>query len=264
MKPARLETRFFGYIQSQVGNTVKTGELAEALSITPGQEKKLLSRLARNGLIARVRRGLYLIPPRIPPGGRWVPSESLALSTLMTDLEARYQISGLNAFSRYGWDEQVANRIFVYNNRLSGRRTIGSVEFTLVKISDDRLGATEKVRASEGGDIVYSSKPRALMDAVYDWSRFNTLPRAFDWIRRELRQSPGGFGAELVDIMVRYGNQGTMRRIGWLLDVAGEPQKLLRKIEKSLHRTSSFIPLIPTRPKRGKINERWMVVVNDA
>jgi len=260
----RIDTRFFGYVQSQNRNTLMTGELVKALSLTPTQEQKLLSRLARRGQIARVRRGLYLTPTRIPPGGRWVPSESLALSTLMTDLGARYQISGLNAFSRYGWDEQVPNRTFVYNNRLSGRRTIGSIEFTMVKISDNRLGGTETVQAAEGGDIVYSSKPRALMDAVYDWSRFNTLPRAFDWIRREFRQSPGALAAELVDVTLRYGNQGTVRRIGWVLDDAGAPQKLLRKIERALHQTSTFIPLIPTRPKRGKTTKRWMLVINDA
>jgi predicted transcriptional regulator of viral defense system len=262
-KPARLETRFFGYVQSQRRNTVMTGDLASALAINPSQEKKLLSRLARSGLIARVRRGLYLVPPRIPPGGRWAPSESLALSTLMTDLGARYQISGLNAFSRYGWDEQVPNRVFAYNDRLSGRRTIGSVEFTLVKVGDDRLGATETVRDSDGTDLVYSSKSRALIDAVYDWSRFNTLPRAFDWIRNELRKSEGGLAAELVDVAVRFGNQGTMRRIGWLLEEAGEQQTLLRKIEKSLRRTSSFIPLVPTRRKQGRVNPRWMLVIND-
>jgi predicted transcriptional regulator of viral defense system len=259
----RIETRFFGYVQSQSSPTVTTGELVQALSLTPSQEQKLLSRLARRGLITRIRPGLYLTPTRMPAGGRWVPSESLSLNTLMTDVGAHYQISGLNAFSRYGWDEQVPNRIFLYNNRLSGRRTIGSMEFTMVKISDNRLGGTETVQTSEGGDLVYSSKPRALMDAVYDWSRFNTLPRAYDWIRREIQQSPGALAAELVDVTLRYGNQGTMRRIGWVLDDAGAPQKLLRKIERGLHQTSTFIPLIPTRPKRGTTTERWMLVIND-
>ena len=41
-------------------------------------------------------------------------------------------------------------------------------------------------------------RARALVDAVYDWSRFNSLPRGYAWIRRELenkRVTP----AELVD-----------------------------------------------------------------
>ena len=50
--------------------TVRVGQLSPALGITPAQEREVLSRLARRNLIARVRRGLYLVPPRLPPGGR--------------------------------------------------------------------------------------------------------------------------------------------------------------------------------------------------
>ena len=30
--------------------------------------------------------------------------------------------SGPSAFSRYGWDDQIPNRLYAYNNRLSGER----------------------------------------------------------------------------------------------------------------------------------------------
>ena len=258
----RLETRFFGYTQNGNRDTVATGDLVRELGIAPIQEKKLLSLLARRGQIARVRRGLYLVPSQIPPGGKWTPSEALALNTLMADQKGRYQVSGPNAFSRYGWDEQIPTRVFVYNNKISGRRTIGAVQFTLAKVAEERLGATESVKTPEGIEMPYSTKPRAMMDAVYDWSRFNTLPRAFDWIRDELDRS-GGFAADLVAVTLAYGNQGTLRRIGWILDASGAPQMLLRKIETALRQTSTFIPLVPTRPKRGKTNDRWMVVKND-
>jgi hypothetical protein len=34
------------------------------------------------------------------------------------------------------------------------------------------------------------TKTRALVDAVYDWSRYNTLPRAYGWIAETLKKSP--------------------------------------------------------------------------
>ncbi|MEX2119064.1 MAG: type IV toxin-antitoxin system AbiEi family antitoxin domain-containing protein [Pirellulales bacterium] len=259
----QLETRFFGYTQSTRTATVATGDLAAAVGIAPEQEKRVLSRLSRRGLIARVRRGLYLVPPRIPPGGRWSPSEALALATLMADQKARYQISGPNAFSRYGWDEQVSNSVFVYNNRMSGERSIGAVELTLVKVADKRLGATDIAETPEGIPLFYASRARALMDAVYDWSRFNTVPRAFDWIRDELRRDDR-IAADLVSVTLKYGNQGTLRRIGKVLEVAGASRPLLRKIERSLRPTTSFIPWIPTQRKRGTTDKRWMLLLNDA
>lgn len=57
----------------------------------------LLSRLSRAGLIARVWRGFYLVPQRLPRGGKRSPSEALAISTLMTELQRRYQIGARTA-----------------------------------------------------------------------------------------------------------------------------------------------------------------------
>src|SRR3989338_6769095 len=111
-------------------------------------------------MIARVRRGLYLAPTRLPLGGKWNPGEILALNTLIEDRGGRYQICGPNAFNRYGFDEQIPNRVYAYNNRTSGERTVGPVALTLIKVADDRLGDTETVEMKEGGMAVYSSHVR--------------------------------------------------------------------------------------------------------
>jgi len=202
------------------------------------------------------------VPPRLPVGGRWSPGEALALRTLIEDRNGRYQICGPNAFHRYGWDDQVPIRIYAYNNRISGERTIGTMAFTLIKVTDDRLGATEVVKTPDGVDLVYSSRVRSLVDAVCDWSRFNGLPRAYDWIRTELADDDS-VAANLVNVSLDYGNQGTLRRIGKLLELEGVQNSLLRKIEKAIRRSTSLIPWIPKRPKRGTVDRRWGVVVND-
>ena len=184
-----LETQFFAYMQMRKLRTVRTGDLTTSLlRLTPDQERKLLSRLSRGGLIARVRQGLYLVPPQLPLGGAWTPGEALALNTLMEDRSGRYQICGPNAFNRYGFDDQIPTRVYAYNNRISGERTIGSVVLMLIKVSDERLGATEEA-ALDGDEILYSSRVRTLVDAVYDWSRFNSLPRVISGSVVSLRQS---------------------------------------------------------------------------
>ena len=257
-----LETQFFSYVQMRRAQSLRLGELQQALGLSATQEKDLVRRLARRGLIARVRRGLYLVPPTLPAGGKWSPGEALALRTLIADRDGAYQICGPNAFCRYGWIGQVPNRTYVYNNRISGQRKIASVAFSLIKVADGRLGATESAQTPGGIRLVYSSRVRSLMDAVYDWSRFNSLPQAFGWIRAELAASKEA-AAELVKISLRYGNLGTLRRIGKLLEMAGVEERLLRRIEKVLRPSSSMIPWIPTRPKRGTTDRRWGVVVND-
>ena len=88
---------------------------------------------------------------------------------------------------------------------------------TLIKVGDQRLGATKRSRTPEGHNVVYASHGRTLVDTVYDWARFDSLPRAYDWIRSDLRA--GRVSAEkLVRLTCRYGYQGTKRRIGALLE----------------------------------------------
>jgi predicted transcriptional regulator of viral defense system len=241
---------------------VRTGELTGPLGLTREQERELFRRMARSGLVARVRRGLYLVPARLPLGGSWSPDEALALDTLLEDRQGRYQICGPNAFSRYGFDDQIPTRVYAYNNRISGERKIGAVELTLIKVADRRLGDTEQVPTAGGSEAVYSSRVRTLVDAVYDWSRFGSLPRGFEWIRNELAAGRVS-AAELVQVTLRYGDVGTIRRTAALLDRQGADARLLRKLERALRPSSSLIPWIPTRPKRGRADRRWGVVWND-
>jgi len=256
-----LERQLFAYAQMRDLKTLKTGDLCAALEISATQERKLYSRLASASMIAQVRRGLYLIPRRIPLGAKWTPDEILSLNTLLNDKNGRYQICGPSAFNRYGFDEQIPSRIFVYNNRLSGDDRIGSITFTLIKVSDERLGDVEEVTTLEGEVGHYSSRTRALLDAVYDWSRFNTLPRAYRWIEKELssnRVLPG----DLVNVTLKYGDVGTIRRMGFFLESIQIQRSLLAKLKRRLKPTSAFIPLYPNQTKRGAVNREWGILNN--
>jgi len=250
------------YLQMRKRRTVRTGELTGPLKLTPAQERELFRRMLRGKLIARVRPGLFLVPATLPLGGAWTPSDALALTTLMEDRDGQYQICGPNAFNRYGLTDQMPNRVYAYNTRISGERTIGSVSLTLIKVAEQRLGSTETLRTLDGESAVWASRARTLVDAVYDWARFNSLPRGFAWIRQELtarRVRP----AELVETTLRFGDLATVRRIGWLLDQEGVSDVLLRRLAKALPVSSGLTPWNPAAPRRGSADRRWGVVVNE-
>jgi predicted transcriptional regulator of viral defense system len=239
-----LETQLLAYVQMRGRQVLRSDEVTAALGISASQARELLSRLARRQLIVRVRRGLYLFPNRIPPGGRWSPGEYLALATLMEDRQATYQICGPAAFHRYGWDEQVPQRLDVYNTAISGGRQIGAASFLLIKVAADRLGDTEVVRTPDGVDAVYSSRPRSLVDAVYDWSRFGSLPRAYHWIRSELKMDPR-LANRIVGVAIKYGNTGTIRRLGRILEDEGASERQLKKLETRNYSVTHCVLLQP-------------------
>jgi predicted transcriptional regulator of viral defense system len=257
----KLATRFFAYVQLRKIETIKTGELKEALGITADQEKKLFYRLSRTGWIVRLRRGLYIVPPRIPSGA-WSPGVYLSLQKLMEDCKGQYQICGSSAFNYYGFNEQIANVTYVYNNRLSGERAIGSLEFNFIKVAESRLGSINTFITPNGAKAIYSSKVRTLIDAVYDWSRFNTLPNAYEWIRSFVRGDLGLCG-DLIECCLLYGNQATIRRVGFLLDGLGVITEDLEKLRTSLKSVKSVIPWRPDKPAKGRVNRVWGVIENE-
>jgi predicted transcriptional regulator of viral defense system len=169
------ERLLFAYVQMRGQPTVRSGELLKPLGLTPAGERNLLSRLSKAGWIARVRRGLYLIPPRLPLGGKWSPDEVLALNTVISDAGGRYQICGPNAFNRYGFDEQIPTRLYAYNDRISG--ALPSAESTCHYQSRERPVRRYRGDPRCQGLTAVLSRVRTLVDAVYDWSRFNSLQR---------------------------------------------------------------------------------------
>ena len=256
-----LSSRFFAFVQLKKLDTVRTGEIAPILGISASQERDLFRRLSDSGWILRLKRGVYLLPPRIPAGGKYSPGAALILQKLMKEELGRYQVCGPSAFNFYGLDDQIPSVTYLYNNRISGKKSIGSLAFQFIKVADERLGAINAVRAREDVDIIYASKARTLMDAVYDWSRFNSLPRGYDWIKREIKNEPV-FASELIGVTAKYGNMATIRRIGYLLDTLIRKPRMMNRLQGQLSTSSSLIPWIPGRSTKGTINRKWGIIVN--
>ena len=256
-----LSSRFFAYAQLKKLDIIRTGEIAPTLNITGSQERDLFRRLSDSGWILRLKRGVYLVPSRIPAGGKYSPGAALILQKLMEEEQGEYQICGPPAFNFYGLDDQMPSITYLYNNRISGKRSIGNLAFQFIKVADDRLGAVKAVRTWEDTEMIYSSKARTLMDAVYDWSRFNSLPRGYDWIKGEIKNAPK-LVSELTEVTARYGNMATIRRIGYLLDNCLQNSRMINRLQRQLRASSSLVPWIPGRSAKGAINRKWGIIVN--
>ena len=255
-----LSVSFFAYVQLKNLEVVRTGEIAPVLGITGAQERDLFRRLSNSGWIVRLKRGVYIVPSRIPAGGKYSPGTALILEKLMEEEKGKYQVCGPTAFNFYGLDDQIPSVTYLYNNRISAKRSIGSLAFQFIKVADNRLGAVNAVRTRDS-EIIYSSKARTLMDAVYDWSRFNSLPRGYDWVGRETKND-FKLATELCEATIKYGNMATTRRIGFLFDRIAPNSKLTNRLKCQLSTSSALIPWVPGRSTKGTINRKWGIIVN--
>ena len=200
------------------------------------------------------------MPSRIPAGGKYSPGAGLILQKLIGEEKGKYQICGPTAFNFYGLDDQIPSVTYLYNNRISAKRSIGSLAFQFIKVADERLGALNAVRTQDT-EIIYSSKARTLMDAVYDWSRFNSLPQGYDWIKRMIKND-FKLAAELLEATIKYGNMATTRRIGFLFDTIVPNSRLINRLRRQLSTSSALIPWVPGRSATGTINRKWGIIVN--
>ena len=256
-----LEMQLLAYAQIRKQDTLILGEIGPVLAIKKKQERELFSRLSRSGMIIRLKKGAYLVPSRLPAGGRWTVSGYYILSKLMEVMKGQYQISGPNAFNFYGFDDQVPSRIYVYNDKLFGEKEIGGTDFVFIKTDAKRLGSTKSLKTPDYIDTVMASKTRALVDAVYDWSRFNTLPRAYGWITEALQKEPE-ITDNLISDTLKYGNKGTTRRIGYLLAQLSISNDRLSELKQGVSSSKSLIPWIPGLAAKGSVNKEWGLIIN--
>lgn len=239
-----LKTKAIAWLQMRNREVLYTGELQKILKITPKQEANLLGYLRRRGTIIPITKGVAIAPLKLQPG-KWAPSPYKILAVLMKELDAQYQITGLYAFNRYGFSTQVPVRMMIYNTKISGTKIIGGLAFDFVRVDAKRLGEAEVIEIPNDKDnkIYISSLPRTLFDAVYDYNRFNTLPRAYGWIAQ--KKSDSTLIKKLVEITIQFGNVGTQRRVGFILSSLSVNQALCKKLWRALPKSSSLIPLIP-------------------
>jgi len=231
------------------------------LHISAKQEREALARLCRTGWIARIQKGVYLLNQELDFRGSRRPSPYQVIQELMSVHSAAYQIVGPAAFHHYGWHADDTGTIHVYNDRISRRIRIAGRATHFIKVARQRLGSIERADIAGTRDVILSSRLRSLVDAVYDWKRFGSLPNAFKWVSDEIMANAGS-DRVLADLSVLYGNTGTQRRLGKALEAGGACAQAMELIRNRLPPTTAKIPWDPCRRRCGLTDRHWGLVLN--
>ncbi|MES2614722.1 MAG: hypothetical protein V4591_04835 [Bdellovibrionota bacterium] len=234
-------------------------EVTKNLNLQPQQVFRLFSRLLAQGRIQQLQRGLYMLPGRLPPGKQWKPSAYEALIAYMKYLKSYWQITGLAAFALHGFSTQVPQKIFVYNDTISGEKELAENQFYFIKVYKSRLGNVKKVNLLEKNQcIFFSSYYRTIFDAILECSRFGTLPEAFTWLASILPNKKAL--EEIIYCCTHYGNITTTARIGYFLEKIGYNVAPLYKYFQSTNSKAQIL-FIPGQ-KIGQINKKWNIIEN--
>lgn len=252
--------QLFAYAQIHEKDIIELGELQTSFQISARQEKELLAYLAKKGSIIRLKRGVYVVPQNIPPGGKWQPDPKYLISCLMDVMGANYYIGGYYAFHYYGLTEQIPNALTVYNDKISGCKKLGTLKATFIKTKTERIGNPKKIKTIKNRTAFIATLARSMVDAVVYYDRYNTLPKAYDWIRKHINDPT--LLSELIESTIKYGNISAKRRIGFTLYLLTGNKKIVKPILNTLRPTLGWIPLNPYANLRGETNKEWRIINN--
>jgi predicted transcriptional regulator of viral defense system len=219
--------------------------------------EKILFRLNRQGILKKIKKGLYLYSPlESGPAGSNI-NEFLVPSVFFP--KGNYYIGYSTMYNYYGFTDQLFQVMYILNTSLQREKAIGSMRFKMIKISEKRMYGLGKIKI-KNTEVIVSDKERTLLDMFYFPEPVGGLKKTFEILNEQVKDKKVDV-VRLIKYAVKFPNISTRKRIGFALEQVSLDEKELKPLLKSI-KTTSLVPLFPSSSRRGKINRKWMVIEN--
>ena len=216
--------------------------------------RQIIYQLRKKGLLKPITKGVYYYSPlEAGPAGAGI-NEFLIPPLLFPN--GNYYVGYSNMFNYYGFTDQIFQTFYVLNTSRQSERLICGTPFKLVKISPKRMYGFEKIKIS-GSEIVVSDRERTMIDLIYFPDPVGGLKKAFEILEKEVSSEKPDM-KKLIKYAVSFPAVSTRKRIGFILDRCGTPEKTLAPLKKSIKNTS-LITLYGSKSRKGTIDNKWKV-----
>jgi predicted transcriptional regulator of viral defense system len=254
-EPIRKGRAQLSQVLQNGGELISVEDVTTALQIDRRQATKLLARWNMQGWIKRLRRGVYAP----------VPLASLGQSQVLEDpwlivptLFGPAYIGGWTAAEHWGLTEQIFRSVCVLTTRpVRGKeKTIQGVDFSLKQISPRAKFGTKPLWRGRI-KIEISNPAKTIVDMLDDPTIGGGIRHVGDCLDKYLSENKGT-PEELISAAERLGNGAVFKRLGFLAERRGGPEKLIARCRDQL--TTGNAKLDPAVPSR-KLVKRWRVWV---
>lgn len=240
---------------------------ADTLGIPSAQIRKIVSNLAKQGKLLRLRRGLYV---GIGLFGEQPNIHPFVISAYLIQPSA---ISHWSAMQHHGLTEQVPQIISASTTRKvitpsmranqaqqSKRKhafDIDGIRYEYINIQQKHFFGLEKIWLDEFFQISITDKERTLLDVFIYPKMFGGIGEALGIMESTLSDINI---EKLIEYAVRYGNKSVAKRLGWALEYFGVATKKLTALLKIP--MNYYCPLDPSGEMTGEYDTRWMIQNN--
>ena len=198
-----------------------------------------------------MRRGLYTPVPMASLGQNQVLEDPWLIVPF---LFGPAYIGGWTAAEHWGLTEQIFRSVCVLTRRLvrGKKKTFQGVDFSVKRISPKAMFDTKTLWRGKV-KIEISNPSKTIIDMLDDPAIGGGIRHVSDCLEKYLNEK-NGTPEELISAAERLGNGAVFKRLGFLADRRGGPEKLIAGCRKRL--TTGNAKLDPSVPSR-RLVKRW-------
>jgi predicted transcriptional regulator of viral defense system len=255
LKPIPKGRAQLSQVLQKAGELISVEVVTDALQVDRRQATRLLARWAAQGWVKRLRRGLYTPVPLASLGQTQVLDDPWVI---VPSLFGPAYVGGWTAAEHWDLTEQIFRSVCVLTTRpVRGKeKTVQGVDFTVTQISRRAMFGTRPLwRGKVKVDI--SSPSKTIIDMLGDPAIGGGIRHVSDCLDQYLGKK-GGAPEELISMAVCLDNGAVFKRLGFLAERRGGPDKLVAECQKRL--TTGNAKLDPGIPCR-RLVKRWRLWV---
>lgn len=219
--------------------------LADLFNLERRQAYRWLARLKAKGLVAEVEKGKFLLLGLEPER---VLSHPLFIAT---QLVTPSYVSYWSALHFYGFTEQVPLTTFLATTRKKRPRQFRDFRFYFVQVKPHKFFGYRQERVDDL-PLLIADEAKAIVDSLDQLRYAGGIGEVAKALRAALESVDL---PTLIEYANRMGEKTLGSRLGYLLERLGRPVE-------GLIRSTTPVKLDPGRPRRGRYDHRWQVIVN--
>lgn len=223
------------------------------------QISQIIYQLKKKNILKPISKGVYFYSP-IETGPKGTRINEFLIAPILFP-KGNYYIGYSNIYNYYGFTEQIFQSFYILNTTRQKERLICDIAFKLIKISPNKLYGLTSITV-EGTEVVVSDRERTLIDLIYFPNPVGGIKKATEILQNEVTSGKSNL-SKIIKYAASFPSISTQKRIGYILDSIGIKNAYLATLANKIKQTS-LITLYGSKSRKGKIDNKWGVIVDAA
>lgn len=222
----------------------------------PAAVRRLLSDMAKRGLLLRIKDGVYNIIPYEKDAGNYLPNWHLTAEAIVQP--GKYYIGFYSALDIHGLITQPAltEQVVTEKQIVPKFRILKKVKFEFITMGT-RFFGYNKTWIDDFNKVYCSDIEKTIIDCLYMPGSANGITE----IIKAISKISGKINPEkLLSYLNKFNSQAVYKRLGFILQNLGELKDLREEVIK--HVGNSYTLLDTSFPPKGKYNSQWKIIDN--